>query len=367
MRSARRRWWISSTGPAERRSSSQRVSAACGRRRPGDPRSPGCASFDAWTGEAPLDADARGRASTPTSRPDSAALRAASQTEMRRPSHPSAPGAISAAAPEERDGWDGVTKPRAGPAARASYGRHRRARASRGGQVDAAIATRAHSRQHARAGAAGDQGAISHDQLARAIAERHGLDHLDLTVVPGRHGRGQPDRRRAARKRYDAVPVAFLDERTLLVAMADPANVLAIDDIAMMTGIEVRPAVASREDIAALDRPPGRASTTSSRDARGGRAEDGRPRSSICASGRRRAGHQAREPDHRPGGGAGRVGHPLRAGMDASARSLPHRRRAERRRTTCRGAWSPASCRASRSWPTSTSPSGASRRTAASA
>jgi hypothetical protein len=31
-----------------------------------------------------------------------------------------------------------------------------------------------------------------------------------------------------------------------------PANVLAVDDIALMTGYEVRPAVASREDISAL-------------------------------------------------------------------------------------------------------------------
>jgi len=34
--------------------------------------------------------------------------------------------------------------------------------------------------------------------------------------------------------------------------MADPANVLAVDDIALMTGMEVRPAVASREGISAL-------------------------------------------------------------------------------------------------------------------
>ena len=34
--------------------------------------------------------------------------------------------------------------------------------------------------------------------------------------------------------------------------MADPANILAIDDIAMMTGLEVRRAVTSREDIEAL-------------------------------------------------------------------------------------------------------------------
>ena len=55
-----------------------------------------------------------------------------------------------------------------------------------------------------------------------------------------------------AAKRYQAVPVAFADKRTLLVAMADPANVLAVDDIAIMTGYEVRVAVAPPDDIAAL-------------------------------------------------------------------------------------------------------------------
>ena len=53
-------------------------------------------------------------------------------------------------------------------------------------------------------------------------------------------------------KRYQAVPVAFADKRTLLVAMADPSNVLAVDDIAIMTGYEVRVAVAPPDDITAL-------------------------------------------------------------------------------------------------------------------
>ena len=55
-----------------------------------------------------------------------------------------------------------------------------------------------------------------------------------------------------AAKRYQAVPVAFAEEGTLLVAMADPSNVLAVDDIAIMTGYEVRVAVAPPEDIANL-------------------------------------------------------------------------------------------------------------------
>jgi type IV pilus assembly protein PilB len=53
----------------------------------------------------------------------------------------------------------------------------------------------------------------------------------------------------AAARRYQAVPVAYLDERTILLAMADPTNILAVDDIAMMTGLEVHRAVTSREDI----------------------------------------------------------------------------------------------------------------------
>jgi type IV pilus assembly protein PilB len=91
-------------------------------------------------------------------------------------------------------------------------------------------------------------GAITEAQLARAVAERFGLDHLDLQQY-----RVDPDAAKlvtpAAIKRYQAVPVAFASDRTLLVAMADPANVLAVDDIAVMTGYEVRPGVASASDI----------------------------------------------------------------------------------------------------------------------
>src|SRR3954468_7409578 len=56
----------------------------------------------------------------------------------------------------------------------------------------------------------------------------------------------------ASAKRYSAVPVRFLDQRTLLVAMVDPGNVLAIDDISLMTSYDVRAAVAAAEDVLAL-------------------------------------------------------------------------------------------------------------------
>ncbi len=96
-----------------------------------------------------------------------------------------------------------------------------------------------------------DTGALSHDALARALAERYGLDHLDLGVFSVDMSAANLVSTAVA-KRYQAVPVAFADKRTLLVAMADPSNVLAVDDIAIMTGYEIRVAVAPPEDIASL-------------------------------------------------------------------------------------------------------------------
>jgi type IV pilus assembly protein PilB len=94
-------------------------------------------------------------------------------------------------------------------------------------------------------------GALSADALARSIAERNGLDHLDLAIFRVDMAAANLISGSAA-KRYDAVPVQFVGDRGLLIAMADPANVLAVDDIALMTGYEVRRAVTSHDDIAAL-------------------------------------------------------------------------------------------------------------------
>jgi type IV pilus assembly protein PilB len=96
-----------------------------------------------------------------------------------------------------------------------------------------------------------EKGSLTQDGLARALAERYGLDHLDLGVFQVDMGAANLVTTTTA-KRYQAVPVAFSDKRTLLVAMADPANVLAVDDIAIMTGYEIRVAVAPPDDITTL-------------------------------------------------------------------------------------------------------------------
>ncbi len=96
-----------------------------------------------------------------------------------------------------------------------------------------------------------EDGVVNSHQLARALAERNGLDYVDLNEFEVDKGAAHlldPSKAR----RYRTIPIAFMGERTLLVATADPANVLALDDITMATGYEVRRAVASAEDIEAL-------------------------------------------------------------------------------------------------------------------
>jgi type IV pilus assembly protein PilB len=95
-------------------------------------------------------------------------------------------------------------------------------------------------------------GSMTEDQLSRAIAQRFGLQHVDLNVY-------KPDLAAAnlipanAARRLEAVPIGLADdEASMLVAIADPSNVLALDDLKLMTGHEIQPVVASREDIAAV-------------------------------------------------------------------------------------------------------------------
>ena len=93
--------------------------------------------------------------------------------------------------------------------------------------------------------------AISAEGYARAVAERAGLDHLDLNVY-------RPDLAamnlvpQPTARRHSAVPIGYDEAGTLLVAMANPQNLLALDDIRLITGHEIRPVVASEESIASL-------------------------------------------------------------------------------------------------------------------
>jgi type IV pilus assembly protein PilB len=93
-----------------------------------------------------------------------------------------------------------------------------------------------------------ERGILRHDQLARVVAERFGLDFVDLAVYDLDMGAVNLIGAETA-KRYQALPVGFTEDGTVIVAMANPTNVLTIDDIGMMTGRRIRPAAASVEDL----------------------------------------------------------------------------------------------------------------------
>ncbi len=92
-----------------------------------------------------------------------------------------------------------------------------------------------------------DEHLVDERDLVRALARSIGLDFVDLreeTVDPAAASLIAE----SLATRYAAIPIGFEDDR-LVVAMADPANVLAIDDIRAITGREVVPKVATRGDV----------------------------------------------------------------------------------------------------------------------
>jgi type IV pilus assembly protein PilB len=92
---------------------------------------------------------------------------------------------------------------------------------------------------------------VTADQLARAVAERFGLQHATLESLRPDIAAMQlvPE---ATVRRLEAVPVGFRGQDTILVAMVNPTNVLALDDLTMLTDLRVEPIVVSREDLDVL-------------------------------------------------------------------------------------------------------------------
>lgn len=125
-----------------------------------------------------------------------------------------------------------------------------------------------------------ERGILRHDQLARVVAERFGLDFVDLTAYDLDMGAVNLVGIQAA-KRYQALPIGFTDDGALLLAMANPTNVLTIDDVGMMTGRRIRPAAASVEDLEACCSRGSRAWTSRSRTSSTTRP---RSRASSCLS-----------------------------------------------------------------------------------
>jgi len=94
-----------------------------------------------------------------------------------------------------------------------------------------------------------DLGALTEGQLVAALASQIGLRYVDLTDYPV-DGSAVASVPSAVCRRHSALPIGYEDGR-LVVAMADPGNVLSIDDLRSLTGMEIQPVVATKSDLAA--------------------------------------------------------------------------------------------------------------------
>ncbi|MBI2238604.1 MAG: type IV-A pilus assembly ATPase PilB [Actinobacteria bacterium] len=94
-----------------------------------------------------------------------------------------------------------------------------------------------------------DMGLIKESDLVAALAEQVGLEFVDLTTYQVDPGVTTLLPESLAR-RYRAIPIGERDEK-LLVAMSDPANVYALDDIRAITNRDVQPVVATASDVEA--------------------------------------------------------------------------------------------------------------------
>jgi len=94
-----------------------------------------------------------------------------------------------------------------------------------------------------------DLGYASQGAILQVMARQIGIDYIDfaerrpepiaVSVVP-----------RELAERYTLMPLTN-EDGVLTVAMADPQNVLALDDLRIITGLEVKPAISTKDDILA--------------------------------------------------------------------------------------------------------------------
>ena len=92
-----------------------------------------------------------------------------------------------------------------------------------------------------------DLGYVTERDLVKALADQIGMPFVDLAnmTIDGRAATAVSE---SLTKRHTVLPIGYEDGK-LVVAMADPANVFALDDVRTVTGMDVKAVVATREDI----------------------------------------------------------------------------------------------------------------------
>jgi len=91
------------------------------------------------------------------------------------------------------------------------------------------------------------EGMVGEVDLAKTLASHIGVEYLslnDVTIDPAAAAL-IPE---SLARRYAAIPIKFEDD-ALVVAMADPGNVLVVDDIRAITALRIIPKIATRSEI----------------------------------------------------------------------------------------------------------------------
>jgi type IV pilus assembly protein PilB len=93
-----------------------------------------------------------------------------------------------------------------------------------------------------------DRGLVTPAQLVAAVAEHMGIEYVELAGYPIDSVAASlvPE---ALGRRHVILPLGFDADERLRLAMADPSNVLAIDDVRTLTGRKVVPVAATRDDV----------------------------------------------------------------------------------------------------------------------
>ena len=95
-----------------------------------------------------------------------------------------------------------------------------------------------------------EMGFVTESGLVSILAEQLGLEFVDLTEVNMDQSAIAlvPE---ATARRHNCIPIRFDDDNRLVLAMADPANVVAVDDIRAMAKRDVRTVVSTKADVVA--------------------------------------------------------------------------------------------------------------------
>ncbi|MEX2420921.1 MAG: type II secretion system protein GspE, partial [Actinomycetota bacterium] len=90
---------------------------------------------------------------------------------------------------------------------------------------------------------------VTEKDLVAALATQIGMEFVDLAEaeVDPRAATMIGD---AIMRRHAVLPIAF-EGGKLVVAMSDPSNVVAIDDLRTLTKMEIKPVVATKDDVLA--------------------------------------------------------------------------------------------------------------------